>query len=211
MAFINWEIEGLEVVNCNCSFGCPCQFNSLPTHGHCRAHMWLQIDRGRFGDVKLDGTRCGVIAAWPGPIHKGQGTHQVVVDDRATPEQRAALEAIGKGKETEPGKLAWFIYAAMSTTFLPTAVARIDVTADPAARTATVRVPGVIDGSIAPILNPVTGIPHRAAINLPAGMEYTVAEVASGTAKSQGGIEIDFNGTHAHFCRVHWGTSGVIR
>jgi Uncharacterized conserved protein len=21
-----WEIEGRELVNCNCSYGCPCQF-----------------------------------------------------------------------------------------------------------------------------------------------------------------------------------------
>ena len=211
MSYVEWQIEGTEIINCNCNFGCPCQFNSSPTHGHCRAHMWMQVDRGHFGDVKLDGTRFGVIAAWPGPIHKGNGTHQVIVDERATPEQRQALETIAKGKETEPGNLVWFIYAAMSTTFLPTVAARIDLTMDMEARESSVSVPGVIDGAVTPIRNQVTGALVRARINLPAGFEYTVAEVASGRAKSQGPIEIDFDGTHAHFSRFHWSTHGVVR
>lgn len=211
MAFVEWEIEGLEIVNCNCNFGCPCQFNSSPTHGHCRAHMWMQVDTGHFGDVKLDGMRFGVMAKWPGPIHKGNGTHQVIVDERATSEQRHALETIAKGKETEPGKIVWFIYAAMSTTFLPTVAARIDLTMDAEARESSVKVPGILDGSVSPIRNQVTNLPVRARINLPTGFEYTMAEVASGTAKSQGEIEIDFAGTHAHFARFHWSTHGVIR
>ncbi len=138
MAFVDWQIEGMELVNCNCNQGCPCQFNSPPTHGHCRAHIWVHVERGHFGDVKLDDTRFGIMAAWPGAIHQGNGTHQVFVDDRTTPEQHQALETIAKGKETEPGKVIWFIYAAMSTTFLPTVTARIDLTMDADAREATV-------------------------------------------------------------------------
>ena len=211
MSFVEWNVQGLEVINCNCNYGCPCQFNSLPSHGHCRAHMWMHVERGHFGDVKLDDTRFGVIAAWPGAVHQGNGTHQVIVDDRLTPEQKSALETIAKGKETEPGKVVWFIYAAMSKTFLPTLTARINLAADMEAREATVSVPGILDGSVSPIKNPVTGLPHRARVTLPMGVEFTDAEYASGKAKSQGAIEIDFNGTHAHFARFHWSTHGVVR
>jgi hypothetical protein len=34
---VKWRIKGREFVNCNCSYGCPCQFNAPPTHGNCRA------------------------------------------------------------------------------------------------------------------------------------------------------------------------------
>ena len=34
---VTWEIKGREFGSCNCNYGCPCQFNALPTHGHCRA------------------------------------------------------------------------------------------------------------------------------------------------------------------------------
>ncbi len=211
MAFVEWQIQGLEVINCNCNQGCPCQFNSLPTHGNCRAHMWMHVEKGHFGDVKLDDTRFGVMAAWPGAIHQGNGTHQVIVDDRLTDAQKQALETIAKGKETEPGKVIWFIYAAMSKTFLPTLSARINLTADMEARESSVSVPGILEGSVAPIRNMVTGLTHRARVTLPNGVEYTDAEYASGTAKSTAEIEIDFNGTHAHFARFNWSTHGVVR
>ncbi len=33
---VEWEVKATEFANCNCSYGCPCQFNALPTHGNCR-------------------------------------------------------------------------------------------------------------------------------------------------------------------------------
>ena len=34
---IPWEIHAIQVTNCNCDYGCPCQFNALPTYGTCEA------------------------------------------------------------------------------------------------------------------------------------------------------------------------------
>lgn len=211
MSYVQWSIEGTEVANCNCALGCPCQFNALPTHGHCRAHAWIRVDRGQFGTINLDDTCFGVMASWPGPIHKGNGTFQVFVDDRSTPEQQHALELIARGEETEPGKLIWQIFSTTIATFLPTVSGRIDVAIDVDARTASVRMPGVIEGDVEPIRNPVTGEPHRARVTLPGGMEYTEAEYASGRAKTSGPIKLDFDGTHAHLANVHWSTQGVVR
>src|SRR3954465_3021858 len=83
MAFVEWSMEGFEAANCNCDWGCPCQFNRLPTHGDCRAYGVMQIERGRFGDVPLDGLKWAIIAAWPGAVHQGNGTLRVVVDAKA--------------------------------------------------------------------------------------------------------------------------------
>ena len=33
MAHTDWMIRGPEIASCNCSYGCPCQFNALPTDG----------------------------------------------------------------------------------------------------------------------------------------------------------------------------------
>ena len=93
MAFVEWTMEGVEFANCSCNVGCPCQFNALPTHGHCRAHTFVQVEKGRFGSVKLDGLRWGLLAMWPGPIHLGNGTMQIVIDERADAKQREALDA----------------------------------------------------------------------------------------------------------------------
>ncbi len=206
-----WTMKGSELVNCNCVCGCPCQFSQLPTHGRCEAYIFVQVDKGKYGDVSLDGLRWGVVVTWPGPIHKGSGTLQAIVDERADAKQRAALEAIAHGKDTEPGKVVWAIYAAMTTRFLPTLAKPIDLSIDVNERVGTVRVPGVVDGAVEPIKNMVTGAASRARINLPNGFEFTEAEVGAGTGTATGDIKLDFKGTHAHLANYHWSTHGVVR
>jgi len=211
VAFTEWEIEGAEFVNCSCDCGCPCQFNSLPTHGHCRAHTFIRIDRGRYGAVALDGLAWGIFAMWPGPIHLGNGTFQVIVDERADAPQRAALEAIGQGRDTEPGSLVWQVFSTTVTNLLPTLYATIELTIDVDERTASLHVPGVCESSATPIHNRKTGAPQRVRVTLPAGFEFTDAEFAAGHTKATGAIPLDFSYTHAHLARVHWSTHGVVR
>jgi len=51
MAFVEWRMRGPEIANCNCDWGCPCQFNAFPTRGDCRAMTAMRIDEGYFGDL----------------------------------------------------------------------------------------------------------------------------------------------------------------
>jgi hypothetical protein len=209
--YVNWEMQGLEFVHCNCAWGCPCQFNSPPTYGNCRAFSFGQIDRGHFGDVPLDGLRWGIIAAWPGAIQLGNGKFQTIVDERANSQQRRAIETITHGGETEPGALIWQVFSTTITEFLPTLYKPIELAIDYAARTARVTVPGVVEGSAEPIRNPMTGGSHLVRIVLPTGFEFTESEVLSGKARATGPIELDLDGSHAHIARIHWSTSGVVR
>jgi hypothetical protein len=211
MAFVNWELEGTEFVNCSCEWGCPCQFNALPSHGHCRALSFVQVDRGHYGDVSVDGLRWGILAAWPGPIHLGNGEFQVVIDERADARQRLGLEAIALGRDTEPGTLVWQVFSTTVTSVLPTVFAPIELTIDVDARAARLRVPGLIEGTALPITNRKTGAAQRARVTLPAGFEFTEAEFASGRSTAVGAIPFDFSDTHAHLARVHWSTHGVVR
>ena len=41
MSGTKWMIEGREFAHCNCDYGCPCQFNALPTHGNCKTVVGL--------------------------------------------------------------------------------------------------------------------------------------------------------------------------
>ena len=211
MAFTEWTMQGVEFVNCNCAWGCPCQFNSPPTHGDCRALAFVQIEQGRYADVPLDGLRCGILLSWPKAIHLGNGTCQAVVDEQADARQRAALEAILLGRDTDPGTLIWQVFSTTMTKVLPTLFRPIELLLDADKRTAFVRVPGLLEGLGEPIRNPVTGAAHRVRINLPAGFEYSQAEVASGTARANGAIALDLQGTHAHLVRFNWSTHGVVR
>ena len=212
MKLVEWSLQGVEFGHCNCDFGCPCQFNSLPTHGDCRALTFVQIEKGRFGDVPLDGLRWGILASWPGPIHLGNGTFQSIVDERADPKQRAALESISHGRETEPGKLIWQVFSTTVTKVQTTLFKPIELAIDVKTRMAKVNVPGVIEASAASIKNPMTGADHQARMTLPTGFEFTEAEFVSGKSKGTAGtIKLEFDGTHAHLARIHWSTHGVVR
>src|SRR3954470_10244649 len=129
-ALTEWTMQGTEMVNCNCDCGCPCQFSQLPTRGRCEAYTFVQIARGRFADVPLDGLHWGMLLTWPGPIHKGDGTAQVIVDARADARQRAAIVTIAHGEETEPGTLVWNVFASTMATYLPTLFKPIDLSID---------------------------------------------------------------------------------
>src|SRR4051794_32222026 len=99
MAGTNWTIHGREFVNCNCSYGCPCQFNGLPTYGDCRAVAGMKIEEGNHGTTKLDGLAFVGIFRWPGAIHEGKGEAAVVVDEEASQDQRGAILCLLTGQE----------------------------------------------------------------------------------------------------------------
>lgn len=212
MTDIDWRIKGPSINTCNCDIGCPCQFNSLPTHGNCRALAGIQVDEGHFGDVKLDGVRFGVLVAWPGPIHEGKGEAQPFIDAEATPEQRDAVLAIIAGEHTDPGATIFNVFAATLDTVHEPIIAPISFEADIEARTARMSVPDVVDMSCEPIRNPVTGETHRVRIDIPDGFEYSIAEVASGTTKTGDGAAVDlqWQEAHAHLVDLHWTQHGVV-
>jgi hypothetical protein len=209
--YVEWSMEGFEFTNCNCSWGCPCQFNGPPTNGNCQAFCFVQIDKGHFGDVRLDGLRWGILGAWPAAIHLGNGTFLSVIEERADPGQRQAIEAISHGKETDPGSLIWQVFSTTVTKLLPTAYKPIDLSIDYTARTARVSVPDLIEGRAESIRNPVTGAPHPVRVTMPTGFEFTESEVVNGKSKATGPITLELDGSHAHLARIHWSTHGVVR
>ena len=130
MAHVDWSIRGPEITTCNCDWGCPCQFNALPTKGDCRAAVAFRIDKGHFGNVKLDGLKVVGVFAWPGAIHEGRGEALAIIDERATPEQRDALLKILTGQETEPMATIFSVVAAMTEKFHEPVFKRIEFEAD---------------------------------------------------------------------------------
>ena len=130
MAKIDWMIKGPWLTTCNCVVGCPCQFNELPSHGHCRAAVGCEIEEGHFGKVRLDGVRFAGMFAWPGAIHFGGGEVQPILDERATQQQRDAILTILKGEETEPGATIFNVFAGTFVKLHPPLFLPIEFSAD---------------------------------------------------------------------------------
>ncbi len=206
-----WEIKGREFANCNCSYGCPCQFNALPTHGHCHGFGVYEIEQGFHGTTRLDGLKAAAIFRWPGPIHEGKGECVQVLDRRATEEQRTALFRILRGEDTEPGATVFQVFASTCDTVHAPIVAAIDLELDVDGRTARAKIDGVIEAKGAPILNPVTGAEHRVRIAQPNGFEFAEAEIGRGWSKVTGPIRYELADTYGQFAKIHLCQSGMVR
>jgi hypothetical protein len=192
-----------EVVTCNCAWGCPCQFNALPTHGRCEALAVIRIRDGNYGDTKLNGVTFAAAYWWPGPIHEGNGIVQLAIDEKATPAQRTALLNIASGKE---GGTFFEIFASVVSKALDPMFVPIELESDGDKRTARLNIPGLGQFRTEPIKNPVTGEEHRARIQLPTGFEYQVAEMGNCVEQraSFGGKTLNNKNTYAQFASVNW-------
>lgn len=107
-AATRWTMQGTVLVACNCDYGCPCNFNALPSNGYCEGGWIWHVDEGSFGDTPLDGLNFSVIVKWPGAIHDGNGEAVILVDERADEAQREAIAVLVGGEVGGPwGILAW--------------------------------------------------------------------------------------------------------
>jgi hypothetical protein len=207
---VEWRVRADEFANCNCSYGCPCQFNALPTHGFCEAAAGWKIHEGHFGDTRLDGLNCGFFVHFPGPVHEGNGTIQLIVDEKADTRQREALVKIMSGEETEEMATMWWVFSAMSPNKLEPLFVPIDFEVDVEGRRARLVIPGLLEASGEPIRNPVTGAEHRVRIDLPHGFEFRIAEIGSGTTKATGAIKLDLKNSYGQFAHLHLSNKGVV-
>jgi hypothetical protein len=207
----DWEFKGRELVNCSCEYGCNCQFNALPDKGHCHAVAGIQIEEGHHGDTRLDGLRIAAIFKWPGPIHEGNGTAIAFVDQRADEKQRDALLRIMSGQDTDPFATMFAVYASTVTEMHPPVFTDIELEVDVDARRGRVYVKDYLEVIGEPIRNKVTGVESRAQIVLPAGFEYTVADIGSASSRTQGPVQVSLTNTYGQFARLHLGSHGVVR
>ena len=206
-----WMIRGKEFGNCNCNWGCPCQFNSPSTYGKCEAVLSGEIEEGNFNDVRLDGLKFVLLLKWPGEIKDGGGTEQAIIEERASAPQREALTKILYGQSTAPMATHFFVYNAMSDTVLDPLYKPIEMSIDIEGRTANTKIAGIVESEGRPIIHPINDSEVRSRIHLPNGFEYTYAEMGSGTSKVTGAIELDFNGSYGQFNVLHMNQDGVVR
>jgi hypothetical protein len=96
-----WKIVGQLEEACSCSAACPCWFNSKPTRMACSGGQFIFIEKGHYGNVKLDGLAVGAMSKSP----DGKGMMEsfgnwdfnyYYIDAKGTAEQRDALKALAK-------------------------------------------------------------------------------------------------------------------
>lgn len=206
-----WMMKGRQFTNCNCNYGCPCQFSAPSTHGKCEGLGTFIIEEGYFNDISLDNLPFVQLLQWPGEVAEGNGQEQIIVDERASPEQREAIRKIAHGECAAPGSNGFYIYATTMSDMLETLYLPIEVFIDVDSRRASVEVKGTIESKGVPITDPFSGDEVRAGIHLPGGFEFVYAEMGSGTSRVNAGINLQLNDSYGEFSKFHINQDGVIR
>lgn len=170
----NMELETEYIQSCNCDYGCPCNFNGLPTHGNCEALVAYRVKKGRLGSTNLDGVTFAWALWWPKAIHEGNGVSRLFVDTKATPEQRKAIEEIVAGKH---GGGVFQVFAKTFAKTLPAKTAKIEF--HHAGYDSWFTVEGVGEVRSEHIRNPVTGDAFEGEVVLPKGINFKRALVTN--------------------------------
>lgn len=157
-----WTLEGTYFETCNCETACPCVFLSPPTEGDCTVLLAWHVDKGRCGDLSLDGLNVALAVHSPGHMAEVKWKAALYLDERASAEQKQALTRIFGGQAGgHLGRIAQHIGEVLGVRSVP-----IEYRAD--GRRRSVRVGEVADATIQAIDGPqgdVTIAGHPLAIS----------------------------------------------
>lgn len=196
---VKWNIQGTLLQGCNCAYGCPCNFNALPTTGDCEGTWSGLIDQGSYGSVDLAGLNFTIIADWPAAIHEGNGECQLLIDERANQQQREGLLTILKGEAGPP----WSILKNTFSTCHEPQFVKYETKIDGA--NSSVKAGEFFHLEMESIKNPVTGAEAFPGVVLPQGLLYKESTRASTKVyRATGKINYEYSGTDAAFSPFSW-------
>ena len=72
-------------------------------------------------------------------------------------------------------------------------------------------IPGLLEASGRPIVSPATGQEHRVRIDIPDGIEFDIAEIASGSTRASGAVVLELDDSYGQFNRLHHTGAGLVR
>jgi hypothetical protein len=188
-----WSLKGTVLIACNCAYGCPCNYNALPTTGDCEGGWTWIIDKGELDGVSVDGLGVAVFADWPGAIHEGGGVATAYIDERADDDQRAALTRVARGEVGGP----WAIFINTYTLDGPHFTS-FDV--ELSEHMSRYTIGDVAKLEMEPIRNPVTGDPSYPSVRLPQGLVFNEGYYATSTLFTvNDGVSYDHSGKNTEY------------
>jgi hypothetical protein len=167
--------------------------------------------KGQYDDIRLDGLNFVLLYDWPGEIADGNGKMQAIIDERADEAQFEAIRKISHGESTVPGATHYYVFNSTMTEVFEPIRAAIDLNLDVEARKCDLSVPGLVESSGSPIIDPNSGEEFVAMIQLPGGFEYTTAHMGTASSKVTAGISMDLDDSYGQFNVLHMNQDGVVR
>ena len=198
-----WTMEGSLLGPCNCDWGCPCNFDAAPSYGNCDGVYVYSVDAGRYGDVSLDGLKYAMVGSSPGPVHEGNLRSLLVVDSRASGEQRAALEDLWKSGEAG---LPFDIWNTVTSEWLATIAAPIEIELSGINSRVSIGGGRILELAMSRVRNPVTGDEEELYLVKPTGFTSTKTELGMSTVFrfDCAGWEWDYSGRYGEFAEFEY-------
>jgi hypothetical protein len=201
MATNRWRLKGEYFESCNCEILCPCIVKGttiVPTEGHCDVALAFHIEDGELDGVQLGGLTFIACNYTPGPMAAGGWTSALYLDERATPEQREALERVLSGDMGGPAER----WRAMTENFMGIKYVAIDFKVE--GRVHSVTVPGIMDFSVEPVMVPGQDDAMKL-VNTghPANRDLYLARGAQATYTDHG-MTWDNTGKNGHYASFDW-------
>lgn len=139
-----WHARGLLFENCNCTLVCPghMHFEQLCTHPRCKGYWAIRVDDGEFNGTVLAGAKAVITFESPQRMIDGGWTEVLLLDEAASPAQRAALETILTGRAGGP----WSVLARFVERWLDTRIVPIEMADEETTR--RVSIPGLLDAAV---------------------------------------------------------------
>lgn len=201
-----WSFDGEYFENCNCTVVCPCLFSdkppltSSPTEGACEVAFAFHVDRGAYGDVPLDGLNVCMAARTPGPMAEGNWSVALYLDERATPDQQQALQAIFSGQAGGTmGSFAPLIGEVLGVRIVP-------IRYSTEHKRHSVEIPDIMSLAVHPASSALGPDVEVVAVNAhpfaPTGLVMAVGDDDS--TWSDYGMRWDNSGRNGHYAALHW-------
>jgi hypothetical protein len=204
-AATSWQLTGDYFENCNCSVVCPCLISSAPpltarpTQGNCEVALAFHIDRGRYGEVALDGLNLALVARTPGPMADGNWSAAVYIDERADDRQTAALGAIFGGQEGGP----MAAFAPLIATHL--GMKKVPIAYRISGKTRSAEIPGIMSMAVEPLPTMrADGEMWVGAGHPVAPDRMALAVGGAGSTFSDYGMRWDNSGKNGHYAPISW-------
>jgi CheY-like chemotaxis protein len=186
-----WKIVGKVLAACNCDWGCPCNFNGLPTTGKCEGGWTWHVEQGAYRDVRLDGLNFSLYVNWPGAVHHGNGVAVFFIDECADNSQRSVIATLVGGTAGGP----WSLLAATWLQVHGPYTVGYDIAFD-GVKT-EIKCGDLLEIEGGPIRNPVTGAESHPRVLLPEGIIFKAGDVgASMRFRLKNDVQYDHSGKY---------------
>tara|TARA_B110000196_G_scaffold231341_1_gene199820 strand:+ start:277 stop:750 length:474 start_codon:yes stop_codon:yes gene_type:complete len=156
------------------------QLRTGPNYGSCEGVYLWQVDEGHYDGVDLSGIVVSEASQFPTAIHLGNGTSVYLIDERASEEQRPAIENMIRNEAP------FSVFLDLTTKFIGFRYVPFDVKID--SINSQAKIPGKQDMQLTAMKNPVTGDDELAVLTNPTGFTSQIQELCTTSAFSYGGF-----------------------